>query len=211
MRRLCSLLVLSMIFVSGHNTPVFAQDMLQMPLKAKKKPANNSGQELSFGNSKEPIQIDADSLEVRDKEKLAIFTGNVVAVQGAGRLTTKTMKVFYEDNKQAVPAQTLQSKTLGNDSAVPNSNNRKIKRIETFGAVRVEQNGQIGTGDTGVYDMQNGFITLQGNVSMTQNGNVVQGDKLVVNTKTQESVVTSHSGAQKRVRALIQNSEEKKQ
>ncbi len=33
-------------------------------------------------NSREPIKIDADRLDVRDKENMAIFSGNVVAVQG---------------------------------------------------------------------------------------------------------------------------------
>jgi lipopolysaccharide export system protein LptA len=43
-------------------------------------------------NSKDPINIDADKLEVFDREQKAVFIGNVVAVQGdstlkASRLT----------------------------------------------------------------------------------------------------------------------------
>ena len=34
------------------------------------------------GDSKEPIKIDADKLDVLDKENRAVFTGNVVAVPG---------------------------------------------------------------------------------------------------------------------------------
>jgi lipopolysaccharide export system protein LptA len=48
------------------------------------------------GDSKEPIKIDADKLDVLDKENRAVFTGNVVAVQGETTVRCTVMTVFYE-------------------------------------------------------------------------------------------------------------------
>ena len=50
----------------------------------------------NFGSSKEPIKIDADRLDVFDKENRAVFAGNVVAVQGDSTMSCTLMTVFYE-------------------------------------------------------------------------------------------------------------------
>ncbi len=172
---------------------------LAMPVHAKNKAVADPNA------SKEPIQIDADQLEVRDKDKMAIFTGHVVAVQGKLRLETNQMKVFYEDNKTASAAPVIE-----NAPAPAGGQSRKVKRIEAFGAVKIMQENQTGTGNSGVYDMQQGQMTLTGNVTLTQDGNVIQGDRLVTNTRTQESHVYSDgSKNSRRVRALVLPSAEK--
>src|SRR5438128_1532588 len=49
-----------------------------------------------FGsNSKDPIEIESDKLEVFSKEQRAVYTGNVVAVQGDTTIKAPTMIVFY--------------------------------------------------------------------------------------------------------------------
>src|SRR5262245_48495457 len=50
-------------------------------------------------NRDQPIQIEAASLEMRDKKKEATFSGNVKVVQGDTTLTSKTLVVFYESNQ----------------------------------------------------------------------------------------------------------------
>ena len=47
-------------------------------------------------NRDQPIQIEAASLEMRDKVKEATFSGNVKVVQGDTTMTSKTLVVFYE-------------------------------------------------------------------------------------------------------------------
>jgi lipopolysaccharide export system protein LptA len=47
---------------------------------------------LPGGNSKEPISIEADKLVYFDKEQKAIYSGNVVAIQGDTRLTCSIMR-----------------------------------------------------------------------------------------------------------------------
>src|ERR1700744_1596773 len=54
-------------------------------------------------NRDQPIQIEAASLEMRDKKKEATFTGNVKVVQGDTTMTSKVLVVYYE-SAPAAPA-----------------------------------------------------------------------------------------------------------
>src|SRR5690242_21281209 len=56
-------------------------------------------------NRDQPIQIEAASLEMRDKKKEATFSGNVKVVQGDTTMTSKSLVVFYESggDKPATP------------------------------------------------------------------------------------------------------------
>ena len=56
-------------------------------------------------NRDQPIQIEAASLEMRDKKKEATFSGNVKVVQGDTTMTSKTLVVFYDSTPApAAPA-----------------------------------------------------------------------------------------------------------
>src|ERR1700712_1119111 len=57
-------------------------------------------------NRDQPIQIEAASLEMRDKKKEATFSGNVKVVQGDTTMTSKSLVVFYDSGPQAAPAPT---------------------------------------------------------------------------------------------------------
>ena len=54
-------------------------------------------------NRDQPIQIEAASLEMRDKKKEATFAGNVKVVQGDTTMTSKTLVVFYDSSRRAAP------------------------------------------------------------------------------------------------------------
>src|ERR1700709_1165764 len=54
-------------------------------------------------NRDQPIQIEAASLEMRDKKKEATFAGNVKVVQGDTTMTSKSLVVFYDSNTAPAP------------------------------------------------------------------------------------------------------------
>ena len=64
-------------------------------------------------NRGQPVQIEASRLEVRDKEKVATFTGNVKVVQGDTTMRCKTLVVFYEQKDEAQCAQPGQGRHAG--------------------------------------------------------------------------------------------------
>jgi lipopolysaccharide export system protein LptA len=150
-----------------------------------------------------PVQIDAKTLEVRDKSKIATFSGDVKVVQGDTTMHCDKLVVFYgqelgiADNKQAV-----QASTSTDSGAVPGAQN--IRRIEARGNVTVTDKDQSASGNIGVYDLRAKTITLTGNVVVSQGNNVIHGDRVVVDTVTGNAHVEAAQGTSAgRVRALI--------
>lgn len=151
-------------------------------------------------NRDQPVHIEAATLEVRDKQKQATFSGDVRVKQGDTGLRCKSLVVFYEqDGESSDQSKTLQAATPG-----PGGEQR-IKRLEARGAVVVTQKEQTATGDLGVFDMKTNTVTLTGNpVVMTQGQNVLRGEKLVVDLTSGVSRVESSKGGQGRVQGLFQ-------
>jgi lipopolysaccharide export system protein LptA len=163
-------------------------------------------------NRDQPIQIDAATLEMRDKKKEATFSGNVKVVQGDTTMTSKTLVVFYESggDKPATPQPAAKgTKTAPIQSATPGPGGASsIKRLEARGNVVVTQKDQVVTGDTAVFDTKTNLITMlggSGQVVLTQCQNVLRGDRLLVDMTTGVSRVESESG---RVQGLFIQSKE---
>lgn len=145
-------------------------------------------------NRNQPIHIKAATLEVRDKEKKATFSGNVHVVQGDTTLKCKVLDVFYDQD--TTPG--------GLKAAEPGpSGQQQIRRLEAKGGVVVIQKDQTATGDTGIYDMKSNTVTLLGSVVVTQGPNVVRGDRLIVDLATGLSRVESGKPGQSRVEGLF--------
>jgi lipopolysaccharide export system protein LptA len=153
-------------------------------------------------NRDKPVHIDAATLEVRDKDKVATFSGDVRVVQGDTGMRCKSLLVFYEQgDDKADKSASLQAATPGPGGQ------QKIKRLEARGAVVVTQKEQVVTGDLGIFDMKTNTVTLTGNpVVMTQGQNVLRGEKLVVDLTSGVSRVESGKNGQGRVQGLFNSS-----
>jgi lipopolysaccharide export system protein LptA len=160
-------------------------------------------------NRDQPIQIEAASLEMRDKKKEATFSGNVKVIQGDTTMTSKTLVVFYESgggDKPAAPQPAAKgAKSAPMQSATPGPGGASsIKRLEAHGNVVVTQKDQVVTGETAVFDTKTNLITMfgggSGQVVMTQCKNVMRGDRLKVDMTTGVSRVESDTG---RVQVLL--------
>jgi lipopolysaccharide export system protein LptA len=166
---------------------------------------------LQGGQDKDqPVQIEAASLEVRDKNKTATFSGDVQVVQGDTTMKCQKLVVFYgqevgigQGGAQAgAPAPDTKPAMAGPKSA------QNIRRIEARGGVTVITKDQNASGDLGVYDLMAKTITLTGNVVVSQGQNVIHGERVVVDTVSGNARVESNNqgggGTPSRVRALIQ-------
>jgi lipopolysaccharide export system protein LptA len=158
-------------------------------------------------NRDQPIQIEAATLEMRDKKKEATFTGNVKVVQGDTTLTSKTLVVFYDATPAPAAAPAANSKAAKSapiQSTTPGpGGSSSIRRLEAKGSVVVTQKDQVVTGETAVFDTKTNLITMLGGVVLTQGKNVLRGDRLMVDMTTGVSRVESDSG---RVQGLFQSS-----
>jgi lipopolysaccharide export system protein LptA len=148
----------------------------------------------NFGSSKEPIKIDADRLDVYDKEGRAVFTGNVVAVQGDSTMNCTLMTVFYEQNRDQ----------SGGGSIIPSSqgsDNNSIKKIDCKGPVTIVSKTQVATGNDATFDRQANKIYLIGNAALSDGPNVTRGERVVYDLNTGVANVETKPGG--RVRALF--------
>jgi lipopolysaccharide export system protein LptA len=150
-------------------------------------------------NRDKPIQIDAASLEMRDKDKAATFSGNVKVVQGDTTMRSKTLVVFYDNGDQPASA----AKPAMKSASPGPTGSSSIRKLEAKGGVIVTQKDSTVTGDHGVFDMRANTVTMFGNVLLTKDKNVLRGDRLIVDLTTGVSRVESDSG---RVQGVFQSS-----
>jgi lipopolysaccharide export system protein LptA len=160
-------------------------------------------------NRDQPIQIEAATLEMRDKKKEATFTGDVKVVQGDTTMKSKTLVVFYDGGNGATPAGAAPAKAAPPPkapikAATPGpGGSSSIRRLEARGSVVVTQKDQVVTGDLAVFDTKANLITMSGSVVLTQCNNVLRGDRLMVDMTTGTSRVESDSN---RVQGLFAQS-----
>ena len=156
-------------------------------------------------NRDQPVHIESATLEVRDKDKVATFSGDVKVVQGDTTMKCKSLVVFYEQDADAEKAGTAAkpaAKTMPAATPGPGGS-QKIKRLEAHGNVVVLQKDQTATGELGIFDMKANTVTLTGGVTMTQGQNVLRGDKLIVDLTSGVSRVESGKNGQGRVQGLF--------
>ena len=152
-------------------------------------------------NRDQPIQIEAASLEMRDKKKEATFAGNVKVVQGDTTMTSKTLVVFYDQAAAPAPAAPTAANAKAAKSSAPMQaatpgpgGSSSIRRLEAKGNVVVTQKDQVVTGEIAIFDTKANQMTMAGGVVLTQCKNVLRGDRLKVDMTTGVSRVESDSG-----------------
>jgi lipopolysaccharide export system protein LptA len=165
------------------------------PARPAPKPATTGSVPFAgFGsNSKEPIKVDSNKLEVFDKENRGVFSGDVVAVQGQTTVRCSVMTVFY-----------AQQRAAGQPSATPTSAaaaQNSIQKIECQGPVSVVSGTQSATSKSMVYDALADTVTLTGSVVIADCDNVQRGERAVYDVKTGRATVDA--GAKGRVQGIF--------
>jgi len=141
-------------------------------------------------DTKLPIEISADNLEVLQHENKAIFRGNVIAVQGKIRLKSDVMIIHYkEKGGTPTPAPVKPASAPATDSGVAGS----ITLIEVEGNVFAATPEESAKGDKGDYVVADKLLHLYGkNVVLTRDKNILKGTELVYNLETGRSVLTDN-------------------
>ncbi len=134
-------------------------------------------------SSKEPISIDADKLVYYDKEHKAVYSGNVVIIQGDTKMTCSAMTVFLD--RAPTPGSAPQP---SNGQSTPTTDSG-VKHLDAIGPVTVVSKTQVATGDSGSYDKAEGKVWLIGHVTLSDGQNVTKGDKLTYDLKNGQATV----------------------
>lgn len=135
---------------------------------------------------KQPIEIDADKLDVFQAQNKAVFEGEVVAKQGTVTLSSDKMTVFYAGDAKA--------RAAGNNS---------IKTIEAEGNVFIKTPQETAQGSKGVYDVQKNVLDLTGDVVLTRGQNVLKGSSVNFDMTSGRSTVASTGSQGGRVKGLF--------
>lgn len=149
-------------------------------------------QTLRPQNRNQPIEINADRLEVQQDKQIATFTGNVDATQGDFKMKADQLKVFYREQQQSqqrpaaakpgeIPQRPAARPAAQNDNPMGGS----IQRIEATGKVFLSSPQETASGDTGVYDVDKQTFRLDGQkVVLTRGQSVLNCGWVITNMDT---------------------------
>jgi lipopolysaccharide export system protein LptA len=129
-----------------------------------------------------PIDVTADELEMLDSQKMAIWRGNVEAIQGENRMLANELQVHFSGRSGSAP-----SADQG-----PGKNWGDVQKLVADGRVFFISPLQTARGNHAVYEMVPDTITMTGDVVVVQGENVVKGDKLVIQVKSGHATVVSN-------------------
>jgi lipopolysaccharide export system protein LptA len=132
----------------------------------------------SLGTEKTPIAIDADSLEVIQDQRKAIFKGNVLAKQADMVIRSQKMTVYYDAVKK--------------ENA--NTGMGALSRIEVEGSVHLVTSTESADADRGIYDAVREKVFLYGRVVLKRGENILNGAALEYNMATGSSLLTGGEG-----------------
>jgi LPS export ABC transporter protein LptC len=165
----------------GRVSASFYQPETKSPASKPKAPpeAASSVQEQLFGSFKTdpnaPIEVEADSLDVSDPVRQAIFRTNVRAQQGDFVLRTVELVAFYsgQSGLGLGPAQ------AGDKTPA------QLTRIEAKQKVLItSKDGQTATGDWATFDVKANTVLMGGRVVVTRGKDVAEGPRLKIDLTT---------------------------
>lgn len=135
-------------------------------------------------DKKLPIQVEADSLEVRDSDNISIYSGNVRLAQGSLLIQSDRLVIHFSDEKDLV----LMEMT---------------GKPATFRQLDDEQNEMLGQADKLDYHEAESLLVLQGNARFSNKGDTIESSSIRINTET-DYIEAASTEPDERVRMVIQ-------
>lgn len=114
-------------------------------------------------DSKAPIEITSNSLEVRQGDRIAVFSGEVVAGQGTLRLTADRVTVAY-----------------GGQGGGSDGQTGEIRSMIAEGDVFLSNGAETAQGSRAEYNVEDGMVRMSGSVVLTQGDNAISGESLEI-------------------------------
>ncbi|RME61554.1 MAG: OstA family protein [Alphaproteobacteria bacterium] len=127
----------------------------------------------------QPIDIAADRVQVREKDREALFEGAVQLRQGDMTLEAKSLKVFY---------------TRGDNNGLT------IRRLDAEGNVVLRSTSETASGDWGIYDVESKVVTLGGEVQLVRGDSRIWGERLELNLETGLTTMDGARRSEERVK-----------
>lgn len=122
-----------------------------------------------------PIEVTSDSLRVDQTTGNAVFSGNVIVIQGDLRMAAGEVSVIYG----------------AGDS-------QQVRQVLASGGVLLTRGQDAAEGERAEYSVESSNVVLSGNVLVTQGRTTIAGDRLSID------LVTGNGTVEGRVRTILQ-------
>ncbi|WP_439137124.1 lipopolysaccharide transport periplasmic protein LptA [Roseicyclus sp.] len=126
---------------------------------------------IGFGgvahNSDQPVEAVSDNLTIDQTNGRALFSGNVIIIQGDLRIAAEDVAVVYSDRE----------------------GQRSVDEVIATGGVLITRGEDAAEGEDAVYSVAAAILTMTGAVLVTQGGTTIAGDSMVVDMTTGDGVV----------------------
>lgn len=120
---------------------------------------------IGFGgvsyDERQPVEVTADGLTLDQATGEAVFTGNVIVVQGDLRMAAGAVRIVYGTN-----------------------GTQDVSEVIATGGVLVTRGADAAEGGSARFDVASALLTLSGSVLVTQGQTAIAGDSMVVNMRT---------------------------
>ena len=111
----------------------------------------------AYSEPRKPIEILADSMEWNKQLGQAVASGNARAIQGQTTIkANKIIAILSEENSQ------------------------QIKELQAIGRVVFLKDKQLATGNKATYYINQDKVIITGNVELKRDGNIIKGEKLII-------------------------------
>ncbi len=131
----------------------------------------------------QPIEVEADSLEVREAENISIYEGSVNLVQGSLQISCDRMVIHFND------ANELQLIEMIGDPA-------RFRQLDD------DQQEMLGQAKQIDYTEAQSLLELRGTARFTHAGDIIESDLIRVNTES-NGIQAGSSESDQRVKMLI--------
>ena len=136
------------------------------------------------GDEKQPIEVEADLLEVRDDDNISVYRGNVTLSQGSIRISSDQLTIYFNENDE------LELMEMTGSPA-------RFRQLDD------ENLEMIGLAEQINYRETESVIILLGNASFTHDGDRIESDRIEINTEN-DNLSAGSDDPSKRVKMLIQ-------
>jgi lipopolysaccharide export system protein LptA len=128
-----------------------------------------AGTTVAFGSLKgdptQPVEVTSDQAQFNQTNGTAMFSGSVIVIQGAMRLTAPEVQVDYA------------------------ADGKRIARVHATGGVTLANGGEAAEAQDAVYTIDTGQVVMTGEVLLTQGTSALSGKVLTVDLATGTGVM----------------------
>ncbi|MDJ0779647.1 MAG: lipopolysaccharide transport periplasmic protein LptA [Gammaproteobacteria bacterium] len=136
------------------------------------------------GDSEQPIEVEADRLEVRDEDNRSIYQGNVRLVQGSLEITSDRLVIHFDDQRELVLMEMTGSPA-------------RFRQLDE------DRREMIGEAQQINYTESESMLELLRNARFDHAGDTIEGERIRIDTE-RNSIEASGDSDEQRVKMLIQ-------